>query len=107
MTESFTSRFITRLLDRPLAVSRMAGEEPSKQHSSLLQTKLQVVGHDRAPRIAPAQFNRVVKTVFRGGALTVEELAQLCDVHVSIAERVIARLVARGLLRRSNHDRTH
>jgi DNA-binding MarR family transcriptional regulator len=40
----------------------------------------------------------VVNTVFRGGKLTVTELAELCDVDVSVAERVIAGLVKRGLI---------
>jgi DNA-binding IscR family transcriptional regulator len=50
----------------------------------------------------PAQASRVIKTVFQGGALTIAELAQLCDVPVSVAERVIAGLVKRGLVEEVN-----
>lgn len=46
----------------------------------------------------PIEITPAPKTVFQGGSLTVEELAQLCDVDVAIAQRVIAGLVKRGLI---------
>lgn len=53
---------------------------------------------DDPPRAAPGPFRRVTETAYQHGALTVAELAQHCDLDVAVVERVIARLVARGLV---------
>jgi predicted transcriptional regulator len=53
----------------------------------------------KLPHFAPAQFKCVVNTVFRNGALTVDEIARVCDIDASVVQRVIDGLVRRGLLK--------